>query len=99
MATDDQGRIFCQACAADIDRRTIADRLPIGAYVSSDSQRLTTWAGELLANVTYSGTYRGGFHGSPIMCWNARTPEGVELYGRCGGVGMATTIRYKKATR
>jgi hypothetical protein len=96
LARTDAGDAVCEHCATDADRESIAQGVPIGAYLSSDGTRLTTWAGGTLARVTRETTYRGGWAGSYITAWRAVTPAGVELYGRNGGRGMYTNVHYAK---
>lgn len=91
MARDAEDRIYCQVCAADMDRRTLAETGRVAAYLASDGKHITTWAGEVLANVVGVGETRR------LTCWQARTPDGRMFYGRCGGRGMYTTVRgYKR---
>ncbi len=93
------GVAICQACAAAADAATLEAGAELGAYLSSDLEHLTTWAGEPLARITSTTDYRGGWHGSRITCWQAVTPTGRRLYGRNGGAGMCTSVRYAKAAK
>jgi hypothetical protein len=95
------GSTICYGCA---DKRTIAelkDRTrPMGAYLSSDGARATTWTGGTLGAVVWSRPCRltrlSFTHSkSSFRSVNVRDVHGGMWYGR-GSPGVCITLRPMK---
>lgn len=69
-------------------------------YLSMDGKRITTYTGETLASVTYTGTTFTGNMGNEWTPFRATGINGRQYFGRHNGPGMCLTMRaIKRATK
>lgn len=72
---------------------------PYGAYLSSDATRITTWMGEALARITWTGTPILVFGRKTMTPFRAAAIDGRTYYGRYEGPGMVLRMRVSTAAK
>jgi hypothetical protein len=91
------GKTVCYPCA---DKRQIAELLdrsrPFVGYLSSNTNRFTTWTGGELGRVVALTEAYSGFHGSRQTIVRVRDVHGALWHGRGAGAGMAIKLRPMK---
>ena len=101
-ATDEAGNIYSNEGSRIREQRALLQGYPIGAYVSSDGDRITDWKGTTLGTIVERSRVTLGrfshIHGSYVNAYKVRDIFGQMWYGR-GNPGISITLRPTKATK
>jgi hypothetical protein len=88
---------ICYSCADDRERAALLTEHTIGAYLSSDGKRITTWTGGTLMHVTKHTTARVGFGGTTRHYLRATDVHGAHSWiGTSPGPNMYARMRRAK---
>lgn len=90
------GRRVCYDCADAHERAALLTERRMVAYLSGDGERLTTWTGGLLANVTRRHVARNNFSRDGIVKFRAVDVHGQRWYGTSPGCGMYARMHRAK---